>query len=147
MQIAKIVVTQNITFSLAAVEKNELHCKGDFYMRGLKEETNTKSSTPRMIRFKPGVYEYVSNQPGENFNDKFNKLIKRIQEEEPERKEQIKELDKKIAQKEKGLNRISALVSSIDSIESSVETIKRTLKSLENEVNTVKRKVKEVSTL
>lgn len=57
----------------------------------------------RSIRMSDQVMEYIDAQIGDNFSAKFEAMILRCMWELPAKEEQIKKLDKEIAQKRKQL--------------------------------------------
>lgn len=57
----------------------------------------------RSIRISNQVMEYIDAQVGDNFSAKFEAMILRCMWELPAKEEQIKKLDKEIAQKRKQL--------------------------------------------
>ena len=57
----------------------------------------------RSIRMSDQVMEYIEAQQGDNFTAKFEAMILRCMWELPAKEEQIKKLDKEIAQKRKQL--------------------------------------------
>ena len=61
----------------------------------------------RSMRFSDDVIEMIESQQGCNFSEKFENLVTRCMWELPEKEKSIKELDKRIAEKQKMLSDLS----------------------------------------
>lgn len=68
----------------------------------------------KSLRMTPEVYDYVLTAPGDGFNQKFENLVLEAKRTEPERREIISSLDRKIQRKSMQLDKISNWVVEID---------------------------------
>lgn len=68
----------------------------------------------KSLRMTPEVYDYVLSSPGDGFNQKFESLVLEAKRTEPERREIISALDRKIQRKSMQLDKISNWVVEID---------------------------------
>ncbi len=85
----------------------------------------------RSIRMSDQVMEYIEAQQGDNFTAKFEAMILRCMWELPAKEEQIKKLDKEIAQKRKQLYDMSdqagKLSSTIRQITSQAQSLEKAI--------------------
>lgn len=85
----------------------------------------------RSIRMSDQVMEYINAQVGDNFNAKFEAMVLRCMWELPAKEEQLKELEKKIAEKRKQLYDMSdqagKLSSTIRQITSQTQSLEKAI--------------------
>lgn len=73
-----------------------------------------KKSNIRSIRFSDELANLIDQQIGNSFTQKFENLITRCIWEQPKREEELKRLDKAIAQKREQLRKINAQITDLN---------------------------------
>lgn len=86
-------------------------------------------SEPKTMRFEDDVERYINVQAGENFSEKFHKLVRFIKDSEPEKHKKLAALDRDIKVKEQRIKELSEYLSGASWLERNFQDLS---KSIEN---------------
>lgn len=92
-------------------------------------------SAPKAMRFDGDVENYINDFEGDNFSDKFHKLVRFFKDTEKEKQEKIKSLDATIKEREKRLQELSLKLSSVAWLEKSFDQLKNGIEQLKRGIS------------
>lgn len=101
-------------------------------------------SVPKTMRFEKDVEDYINSFEGDNFSDKFHKLVRYFKDTEKEKKEEIKALDKAIKEREKRLQELNKKLSSVSWLENSFRQLSDDVERLKRGIGNCDRAIKDV---
>lgn len=101
-------------------------------------------SVPKTMRFEKDVEDYINIFDGDNFSDKFHKLVRYFKDTEKEKKEKIKALDNAIKEREKRLQDLNTKLSSVSWLESSFKQLSDDIEKLKRGIGSCDRAIKNV---
>ena len=101
-------------------------------------------SDPKTMRFEKDVEDYINSFDGDNFSDKFHKLVRFFLNTEKEKQEKIKALDKAIKDREKRLEELNLKLSSVSWLETSFRQLSNDIEQLKKGIGNCDRAIKNV---
>lgn len=87
-------------------------------------------SIVKTMRLTQGVIDYIDSQPGDNFTDKFERLITEIQYGQAKRLAHINKLEECIAQEQKRLDQIIEDLKALQDIKRQIGWVSSSVNSL-----------------
>lgn len=101
-------------------------------------------SDPKTMRFEKDVEDYINSFEGDNFSDKFHKLVRYFKDTEKEKEDKIKALDNAIIDREKRLQNLNTKLSSVSWLESSFKQLSDDIERLKRGINGCDKAIKDV---
>lgn len=89
-----------------------------------------KKSTVKTLRLSEDVCDYINSQPGDNFTDKFLRLIDEVRHGEEKRLSRIRSLDDCIEMKNRNLEQIIKDLRALDEINRNLSYISTSVQRL-----------------